>query len=112
MFLVNCMSRRQGRKKKRPKGSTYLFRLSHQFLSEGSINDKVSIIADHRSSLHLTHTQAKTRLTVGKNMWGAHVGEVGEDFGVRKGDDFDGNSFSPLLRGGNQFNRGHRKTNE
>lgn len=65
-------------------------------LRKGSINDKVSIIGDHRARLHFCHTQAETRLTVGKDMWGAHVREIGEDFGVSKGDDFDRNSFSPL----------------
>lgn len=75
---------------------THLRGLLHHVLGERRIDDEVAVVADNRAGLHLAHSQRESGLAVWHDGRGAQLGEVVQDLGVRKGDDFDRDALLPL----------------
>ena len=79
---------------------TYINRLLHLVLRERRVNDKVAIVRYDRSGLFHAHAQCQAGLAIRQTLRRAELPEVGEDLGVGKGDDLDGDALCPLYVSG------------
>ena len=69
---------------------------------ERCVDDKVAVITDDGSGLHLAHSKGQTGRSVRLGLRRAELAEVVQDFGVRERDDFDRDTLFPLRLAGDQ----------
>lgn len=83
-------------------GLTYLGGLQHHFTREWRIDDKVSVITDHRPGLCLSHPKCQDLALCSRcggclgGRWGSESGETTEDGDVGEGRYFDWDALGPL----------------